>query len=232
MEIINFLDTKTLNLINFVGSSFCFDTGSFLKARYDESKFNKVKSTDMTFWELSHVKKLSDITSISTIANFFDNSNILLWNVSNVENMDEVFLMSKFNGDISRWNVGKVKSMYFMFYGSLFDGDISKWDVSNVIDMTNMFCASKFNGDISKWDVGNVESMAYMFSASKFNGDISNWNLKNDTILTGMFASTNYNGNLKKWNVNIDEIFKDTDSDEGKICGEDYGAGWDLSYYY
>ena len=208
MEIIDFLDKRTLNLINFSASSFCFDTDSFLKARYVESKFDKIKSTDMTFWELSHVKKLSDITSRSQIANFFDNSNILLWNVSNVENMDEVFLMSKFNGDISRWNVGNVKSMYFMFYDSLFDGDISKWDVSNVIDMTNMFCASKFNGDIS------------------------NWNLKNDTILTGMFASTSYNGNLKKWNVNIDEIFKDTDSDEGKICGEDYGAGWDLSYYY
>ena len=47
-----------------------------------------------------------------------------------------------------------------------------------------------------------------------------------------MFASTNYNGNLKKWNINIDEIFNDTDSEQGEICGEDYGAGWDLSYYY
>ena len=30
----------------------------------------------------------------------------------------------------------------------------------------------------------------------------------------------------------LDEIFKDSDSEEGEICGEDYGAGWDLSYYY
>jgi surface protein len=221
MEIIAFLDKKTLNLINFSSSSYCFDTDSFLEVRY-ESKFNKIKSTDMTFWELSKVKKLSDITASSPIANFFDNSNILLWNVSNVETMDEVFLSSKFNGDISRWNVSKVKSMYFMFYDSLFTGDISKWDVSNVIDMTNMFCASKFNGDISKWDVGNVGSMAYMFSASKFNGDISYWNLKNDIILSGMFASTNYKGNLKKWNVNIDKIFEESESEEGIMCGEDY----------
>jgi len=62
--------------------------------------------------------------------------------------------------------------------------------------------------------------------------------LKNKFTILGCGSSlgspwiTNYNGNLKKWNVNVDEIFKDTDSDEGKICGEDYGAGWDLSYYY
>ena len=31
MEIIDFIDKKTLNLINFVGSSFCFDTESFLR---------------------------------------------------------------------------------------------------------------------------------------------------------------------------------------------------------
>ena len=43
-----------------------------------------------------------------------------------------MFTNSKFNGDISKWDVSNVNNMENMFYGSVFNQDISNWDVSNV----------------------------------------------------------------------------------------------------
>jgi len=95
--------------------------------------------------------------------------------VSLIENMNELFKFSNFNGDISNWNTSKVINMTGMFYGSQFNGDISKWDVSQVRCMDNMFVKANFNGDISKWDVSNVIRMNYMFYKSDFNQDLSAW---------------------------------------------------------
>ena len=105
------------------------------------------------------------------------------WNVSNVTNMDYMFLNSVFNGDISQWNVFKVDNMEKMFCKSEFNGDISKWNVSNVDNMEKMFCKSEFNGDISKWNVSNVRKISYIFSKSKFRGDISKWCLYNNRLM-------------------------------------------------
>ena len=67
------------------------------------------------------------------------------WNVSNITNMNYMFAVSIFNGDISKWDVSNVITMEYMFYGSQFHGDISKWDVSNVTTMYSMFSGSQFN---------------------------------------------------------------------------------------
>ena len=104
------------------------------------------------------------------------------WNVSNITNMNYMFAVSNFIGDISKWDVSNVINMYYMFYGSQFNGDISKWDVSNVINMNGMFCKSQFNGDLSKWYVSNVTSMVSMFKRSHFNGDISKWNVSIEVL--------------------------------------------------
>ena len=100
-------------------------------------------------------------------------------------------LFEKFNKniDISNWDVSNVRDMNWMFINSNFNGDISNWDVSNVERMYRMFENSKFNGDISNWDVSNVRDMGWMFAHSKFNGDISNWNVLNSMVifLIGMY---------------------------------------------
>ena len=65
--------------------------------------------------------------------------------VSEITDMEELFVCSKFNGDISGWDVSKVVNMSSMFAMSLFNGDISCWDVSSVMDMQLMFFQSNFN---------------------------------------------------------------------------------------
>ena len=84
--------------------------------------------------------------------------------------------------DISLWDVSNVENMANMFtFCPDINCDLSKWNVSKVKDMTSMFYnCYKFNCDLSKWDVSNVEKMSFMFyKCSNFNSDLSNWNTHN-----------------------------------------------------
>ena len=65
-----------------------------------------------------------------------------------------MFTYSKFtgeNGDISNWDVSNVEDMNDMFYGSSFNGDITSWDVSNVEYMNYMFYNSPLQNNPPKW---------------------------------------------------------------------------------
>ena len=110
-----------------------------------------------------------------TLNGYFDISD---WDVSNVENMRNMFYKSNFNGDISDWNVRKVKDMHWMFRLSKFDGDISGWDVSNVENMEAMFMFSQFTGkkgDITKWNTKNVKYMQSMFDDCPLEDNPPKW---------------------------------------------------------
>ena len=71
-----------------------------------------------------------------------------------------LFSNSSFNQDISSWDVSNVENMREMFLGSPFNQDISSWDVSNVKEMEGMFAFSDFNQDISSWNVPNGDMKA------------------------------------------------------------------------
>ena len=93
-------------------------------------------------------------------------SGIETWDVSNVENMSNMFKGAEnFNGDLSCWDVSSVENMESMFLGAEnFNSDISGWNVTNVRDMRFMFCGAKnFRCDISKWDMSKVENEGFMF---------------------------------------------------------------------
>ena len=129
---------------------------------------NRIKCDDFSnifsgFKEVKHIIGLED------------------WDVSNVKNMNCMFLGCKnFNADLSKWNVSSVGSMLSMFYNcKTFNSDLSNWDVSNVENMREMFWdCQTFNSDLSNWDVSNVEDMGFMFYNCKtFNSDLSNWDV-------------------------------------------------------
>ena len=95
--------------------------------------------------------------------------------VSEITNMNRLFINSPFNGDISKWDVSKVDNMNSMFYGSHFNGNISGWNVINVKHANQMFAHSKFNSYIGDWRFRSLESGEEMFWGTNFNWDISKW---------------------------------------------------------
>ena len=105
--------------------------------------------------------------------------------------MKKLFIYSNFSGDISKWNVSNVTNMEWMFLkAENFNSDIGNWDVSNVKNMDIMFFdAKKFNGDIGNWDVSNVVSMSGMFvGANNFDKNLSNWKLNKVENCNQIFA--------------------------------------------
>lgn len=109
--------------------------------------------------------------------------------VSDIDDFSELFLNSRFNGDISRWDVSNATNMYRMFENSVFNGDISQWDVSHVLCMKQMLSLGQFNGDISRWNVVRVKDFKQMFYDGEFKGDISIWPIQPNAYIGTMFSS-------------------------------------------
>lgn len=122
-------------------------------------------------------------------ANRLDNG-ISVWDVSNVENMQCMFLYNEKCGEI----------------------DFSKWDVSKVENMNSMFeCTfdQGANETIKNWNTSNVTNMAYMFGTADLAPHVlDNWNVDNCKNFDGMFYEDscnenlmNLNQDLSKWNI-------------------------------
>ncbi|MDC0622592.1 BspA family leucine-rich repeat surface protein [Flavobacteriaceae bacterium] len=152
------------------------------------------------------------------------NQNISSWDVSNVTNMENMFMgADEFNQPIGDWNVSNVTNMNSMFVPSglvtyNFNQDLNAWDVSSVTDMSYMFAGTAyFNQDLSSWDVSNVTNMQGMFqNAPSFNQPIGNWNVSNVTNMKLMFGlnnsqmgASNFNQPIGDWDVsNVIDMHK------------------------
>lgn len=161
------------------------------------------------------------------------NSNLSAWNVSNVRNMDHVFMYCRdLNTDFSTWDTSNVSNMDGMFYCiTEFKGNtIYNLNTSQCTTMADMFkhCRN-FNGDVSAWNTGNVSNMEGMFAlCHKFNGDLSRWDTSQCTNMHYMFAECfNFNCNLSHWDMsnvsNVINMFTHCKSFMGGI------THWDLS---
>ena len=146
-----------------------------------------------------------------TVTNLTDpNLDLTSWDVSEVTNMESVFVSSSFNGDVSNWDTGKVTTMSRMFNSSDFNGDVSSWDVSSVTDMSSMFQFTPFLGDVSSWDVSNVTTMNGMFKKSNVYTGLANYNFQN-------------------WDVSSVTDMNDMFGGEVRISSLDPIKGWDVS---
>ena len=78
-----------------------------------------------------------------------------------------------YNVDITNWNVSNVENMQQMFKNSSgFDQDLSKWNVTKVKNMEEMFCNCKnFNQNLTSWNdkLLNLENSRSAFEGCNIN---------------------------------------------------------------
>ncbi|EAJ2975815.1 DUF285 domain-containing protein [Campylobacter jejuni] len=150
--------------------------------------------------------KITDMSYLFANSTRTDFSGIEKWDVSDVENMEFMFLhCENFNQPLNDWNVSSVKYMAFMFSGcESFNQELNFWDVSRVETMAYMFAdCENFNQDISGWDVGKVRNMDSMFlGCYAFNQDISGWDVSKVKDMTKMLKECkSFNQDLSSWDV-------------------------------
>lgn len=125
-----------------------------------------------------------------------------------------------FNQDIGAWNVSNVDDFNNMFrFTALFNNggssNIQNWNVSSAINMEGMFSrANRFNQPLANWErttpgntstLVNVTNMANMFSSSNnslgFNQPIGNWNVSSVITMNNMFYRSPFDQNIGDWVV-------------------------------
>ena len=158
-------------------------------------------------------------SSVSNLANMFQNSNfnqgnINNWDISNVNFLGAMFENATlFNQDLNSWDTSGVTGTRNMFFNAAaFNGNISSWNVSNVTNMEGMFrFAIAFNQYIGGWDVSNINNstMNQMFDGCiVFNQNLSSWNVSNVTRMFSMFNNcNNFNQDISGWDVSkVDDM--------------------------
>lgn len=147
------------------------------------------------------------------------------WDVSKVENMDEMFLSYAaghplypgtpgiFNQPIDVWNVSRCKTFKYMFINqTLFNQPLNNWDMSNAISISHMFAGcTKFNQNINTWNTSSIEDMESVFQyATSFNQPLNNWDTSSVTTMEQMFRdSVVFNQTINTWDTsNVTDMYE------------------------
>ena len=176
-----------------------------------DSRFNPI---GVSTWDMSEVTTLNACFQASPKdggRSVLDNIDVTGWDVSKVQNMDNVFRNQyDFNQDIGGWNTMSAIRMDGMFRQD------ASWDLENV---------PKFNQNLSSWDVSKVTRFVLMFSGcTAYNQDIIGWNVTQSQVTYAPFAymfkdCTAFNGNLSNWTfgskVEFNEMFSNCPSFQG-----------------
>ena len=127
------------------------------------------------------------------------------WDVSKIDDMEDLFRNIKFNFNVSKWDVKNVKNFKNMFnYCEKFNCDLSKWNVSKGISFEGMFEGCKrFNQSLNSWDMRNSTSIRRMFYRCKYNKPLNKWKLYRIRDMEEVFAFSSFNQNINDWNLYI-----------------------------
>ncbi|WP_420315725.1 BspA family leucine-rich repeat surface protein [Ekhidna sp.] len=147
-----------------------------------------------------------DMTSMFQSCPGLTNENFNNWDVSNVQNMTQVFAFSPaFNGSIDMWDVSNVTTMFGMFWGaSSFDQHLNTWTPTAVTDISRMFqSAFVFNGNIDGWNMPNLTTAFETFyQAYALNQSLNGWQFGMLDNMSGMFREAiTFNGDISSWDV-------------------------------
>lgn len=185
--------SNTLNIPNIRNWKINSDIGhlDFRNLFYNTKKFNQDLSTKIverhgityTAWDMSGGGNFSSM--------FYGtdkfNQDLTSWDVSNVNNFNNMFANSNFNGDISNWNISNANDLSYMFNGnSKFNQDIS----TKIITGTN----AETNPSYIAWDTQNATNLRSIFDGysgyierNLDNLSIENWNLDKVRDIGGLF---------------------------------------------
>ena len=227
-------------------SRFGLDTWSI---NYRATAITKVLEwNDLLGLESLHLNRNTNLVSVpdhlpKTVTNLFrgfaycesfNDPNVSEWDVSNVTNMERLFLRCfLFDQPLNDWDVSNVDNMSWLFYyAHSFNQDLDDWDVSNVDNMSYMFLMQSgqgsFNKNINDWDVSNVDNMRNMFEGGVFNQPLNGWDTSNVTVMDRMFyRSQAFNQDLNNWDVGkvttFSEMFRGNPVFNGDLSGWNIG---------
>ncbi len=168
---------------------------------------NSLQSIDVSYFNVSKVKNLSDIfngcSSLSVI------SGINNWDTSSVISMMSIFAGTSVQSlNLSNWKTGNVTSINYLFYQSDIKEikGIAEWDTSSLESMEYTFQYTSLETlNLSGWDTKNVIKMRYAFSNSTQLTKIiygPYFQKNSNADITGMFVNCPANHpDHSSWNV-------------------------------
>ena len=98
---------------------------------------------------------VSDITDFSFLFSHVKKINgcIENWDMRNAVTIENAFIMSEFECNLSKWNVPNLRNIRFAFYKSKIEFDITYWKIKRLECADWAFAYSNIYGSVDHWNI-------------------------------------------------------------------------------
>jgi len=139
----------------------------------------------------------------------------LPWTTSLVEDMDELFLGTPFNNDLSSWDTSSLTSCRLIFaQNKVFNSPMFS-EVSKVLRMAGGFLnAISFNQSLAGWQTAEVTDMRSLFFNTTAYHEVLCWDLSNRVQVDDMFCGSlaSFNASCVRLKGLVEKTLADCDS--------------------